>query len=152
MNGQALTVGFVRREAWPGEAAALVGFTGLFGGAAHYAVVLAGRSEREVERATGFGFFFGFGLGTLVLATTPRRDLRCSYGYPRFALFALSTAAVTGLVLLLNGLDVGAGIAVAVLGLVAVMSGAALGYLSDRLPELPQARPAHRTASAHRGD
>jgi hypothetical protein len=45
----------------------LIGFTGLFGGAAHYGAVLAGRSEREVERATGFGFFFGFGLGTLVL-------------------------------------------------------------------------------------
>ena len=48
--------------------AVLVGCTGLFGGAAHYVAVLAGRSEREVERATGFGFFFGFGLGTLVLA------------------------------------------------------------------------------------
>lgn len=35
-----------------GAVAALIGFTGLFGGAAHYAAVLAGRSEREVEGAT----------------------------------------------------------------------------------------------------
>jgi hypothetical protein len=39
-----------------GAVAVLVGFTGLFGGAAHYAAVLAGRTEREIERATGFGF------------------------------------------------------------------------------------------------
>jgi hypothetical protein len=37
------------------------------GGAARYAAVLAGRSEVEVERATAFGFFLGFGLGTLAL-------------------------------------------------------------------------------------
>jgi hypothetical protein len=35
--------------------------------AAHYAAVLADRSEREVERATGIGFFLGFGLGALAL-------------------------------------------------------------------------------------
>jgi hypothetical protein len=50
-----------------GAVAALVGFTGLFGGAAHYAAILAGRNKAEIERATAFGFFFGFGLGALVL-------------------------------------------------------------------------------------
>lgn len=50
-----------------GAVAALIGFTGLFGGAAHYAAVLAGRSEREIERATAIGFFLGFGLGALAL-------------------------------------------------------------------------------------
>lgn len=50
-----------------GAVAALIGFTGLFGGAARYAAVLAGRSEREVERATGIGFFLGFALGAIAL-------------------------------------------------------------------------------------
>jgi hypothetical protein len=50
-----------------GAIAALVGSTGLFGGAARYAAILAGRTEGEVERATAFGFFFGFGLGILAL-------------------------------------------------------------------------------------
>ena len=72
----------------------------------------------------------------------------------RVALFAMPTAAVIGLVLLLNGLDAGVGIAVAALGSVAVLSGAALGYFADRLPELPQARRRHadgtrRFAGAH---
>jgi hypothetical protein len=64
----ALVLGGIFTNALSGAVAALVGFTGLFGGAAHYAAVLGGRSEREIERATGFGFFVGFGLGTLVLA------------------------------------------------------------------------------------
>jgi hypothetical protein len=70
----------------------------------------------------------------------------------RIALLAIPTAAVAGLVLLLNGLDTGAGIAVAAFGLIAVMSGTALGYFADRLPELPQARRLHHLASAHHGD
>jgi hypothetical protein len=45
----------------------LIASTGLIGGAARYAAVLAGRTERDIERATAFGFFFGFGLGTLAL-------------------------------------------------------------------------------------
>jgi hypothetical protein len=52
-----------------GAVAALLGFTGLFGGAAHYAAILAGRAKAEVECATAFGFFFGVALGTLVLLT-----------------------------------------------------------------------------------
>jgi hypothetical protein len=44
----------------------------LFGGAAHYAAVLSDRSEREVERATGIGFFFGFGLGAVALVIDAR--------------------------------------------------------------------------------
>lgn len=70
----------------------------------------------------------------------------------RIALFAVPTAAVIGLVLLLNGLDAAAGVAVAALGLVAVLSGAALGYFAGRLPELSQVRRAHPLAGAHHGD
>jgi hypothetical protein len=70
----------------------------------------------------------------------------------RIALFAVPTAAVAGLVLLLNGLDAGTGIAVAAFGLVAVATGAALGYFADRLPELPQTRRPHRLAGVHHGD
>lgn len=74
----------------------------------------------------------------------------------RISLAALPAAAVVALVLLLNGLDAGAGIAVAALGLVAVASGAALGYFADRLPELPRARRRHsdgtgRLAGVHHG-
>lgn len=61
----------------------------------------------------------------------------------RLGLIAIPTAAVVGLVFLLNGLDAGAGIAVAALGVVAIVSGAALGYFADRLPELPRARRTH---------
>ncbi|HET7177388.1 MAG TPA: hypothetical protein VFI63_01735 [Solirubrobacterales bacterium] len=60
----------------------------------------------------------------------------------RLAIFAVPTVAVVGLVLLLNGLDASAGIATAALGVVAVASGATLGYFADRLPEPP--RPRHR--------
>lgn len=37
-------------------------------------------------------------------------------------------------ILLLNGLNTGAGVAAAALGLVAVAGGATLGYFADRLP------------------
>ncbi len=67
----------------------------------------------------------------------------------RIALFAIPTAAVIGLVLLLNGLNAGVGIAVASLSMVAVLSGAALGYFADRLPELPWERHDHRRVAAH---
>jgi len=67
----------------------------------------------------------------------------------RIALFAVPTAAVAGLVLLLNALNAQAGVAVAALGLVAVASGAALGYFADRLPELPRARHGHHGTAAH---
>jgi hypothetical protein len=52
-----------------GAVAALLGFTGLFGGSAHYAAILAGRTKAEIERATAVGFFFGAALGALVLLT-----------------------------------------------------------------------------------
>ncbi len=48
-------------------AAALVACAGLFGGAAHYGSILAGRSKSKVERATAFGFYAGFVLGTFLL-------------------------------------------------------------------------------------
>lgn len=65
----ALLVGGIFTEAISGAAAFLIGSTGLIGGAARYAAVLIGRTEREVERATAFGFFFGFGLGILALVS-----------------------------------------------------------------------------------
>lgn len=54
----------------------------------------------------------------------------------RIALFAVPTAIVAGLVLLLNQLDASPDIAVVAFGLVAVTSGAALGYFAHQLPEL----------------
>lgn len=60
-------LGGIFTNALSGAVAVLIGFTGLFGGAAHYGAVLAGRSERDIERATGLGFFCGFALGILVL-------------------------------------------------------------------------------------
>jgi hypothetical protein len=62
-----LALGGIFTSAVSGAVAALIGFTGLLGGATHYAAVLAGRSQREVERATAIGFFLGFGLGALAL-------------------------------------------------------------------------------------
>ena len=67
----------------------------------------------------------------------------------RIALFAVPAAAVAGLVLLLNALDASAGIAVAAYGLVAVLSGVALGCFADRLPELPQTRRARPLIPHH---
>jgi len=63
----ALFFGGIFSDALSGAVAVLIGSTGLIGGAARYAAVLAGRNEREVERATAFGFFMGFGLGILAL-------------------------------------------------------------------------------------
>jgi hypothetical protein len=60
----------------------------------------------------------------------------------RIGLVAVPVAAVIGMVLLLNGLGASVGIAGAVLGLVAVVSGATFGYFANRLPELPGARRA----------
>jgi hypothetical protein len=62
-----LVFGGIFSNALSGAVAALVGFTGLFGGAAHYGAILAGRTKPETEQATALGFFFGFGLGVLVL-------------------------------------------------------------------------------------
>jgi len=50
----------------------------------------------------------------------------------RIALIAVPAVAVAGLVLLLNGLDTSAGIAVAAFGLIAVATGTALGYFADQ--------------------
>ena len=62
-----LLLGGIFTDALSGSVALLIGSTGLIGGAARYAAVLVDRTEREIERATAFGFFFGFGLGTLAL-------------------------------------------------------------------------------------
>ena len=58
----------------------------------------------------------------------------------RIALIAVPTAAFSGLVLLLNGLDASAGIAVGAFGSVAVATGAALGYFAERLFRLTPGR------------
>lgn len=63
----ALLFGGIFTDALSSAVALLIGSTGLIGGAARYTAVLAGRKGREVERATAFGFFLGFGLGTLAL-------------------------------------------------------------------------------------
>ncbi len=70
----------------------------------------------------------------------------------RIGIFGIPTAAVVGLVLLLNGLNAGAGIAAAALGFVAVASGTALGYFADRLPDLPRTHGAHPLVPGHIGD
>jgi hypothetical protein len=70
----------------------------------------------------------------------------------RIALFAVPAITVAGLVLLLNGLDASAGIAVAAFGVIAVATGTALGYFADRLPEFPRARRPQRLAGIHHGD
>jgi len=70
----------------------------------------------------------------------------------RIALFVVPAVAVAGLVTFLNRVDAGAGIAVAALGVLAVVSGAMLGYFADRLPELPGTRRPRLPAGFHRGD
>jgi hypothetical protein len=68
----------------------------------------------------------------------------------RIGLFVVPAVAAVGLVLLLNGLGAGAGVAVLALGLLAVASGVALGYFADRLPELPTVRRRHNAQSSTR--
>ncbi len=62
-----LVLGGILTDALSGAVALLIGSTGLIGGAARYTAVLAGRTEREIERATAFGFFLGFGFGAMAL-------------------------------------------------------------------------------------
>ncbi len=64
-----LSFGGIFTHALSGAVAALVGFTGLLGGGAHYAAILSGRTKQEIERATAIGFFVGFGLGMVILVT-----------------------------------------------------------------------------------
>jgi hypothetical protein len=54
-------------DALSGGVAVVVGFTGLFSGAAHYGAVLVNRSAQDVERMTGFGFFTGLLAGTIAI-------------------------------------------------------------------------------------
>ncbi|HEX4464591.1 MAG TPA: hypothetical protein VH042_08140 [Solirubrobacterales bacterium] len=50
-----------------GAVAALIGFTGLMGGAGRYGAVLVNRNESEIERATAIGFFGGLVVGCIAL-------------------------------------------------------------------------------------
>ena len=68
------------------------------------------------------------------------------------ALVATSAMVAVGVVLLLNSLHAGAGIAAASLGLVAVLGGAALGYFADRLPGLPRVRHPHDQSATRLAD
>ena len=64
-------------------------------------------------------------------------------------LVAVPLAAVAALVLLLNSLDAGAGVAVAALGLLALAGGAAVGYFADRLPEIRKTGSRHSDGAGH---
>lgn len=57
----------VLTESLPDAISVVVAFTALFGGAAHYGAILAGRTEPEVERATAVGFFSGACIAALVV-------------------------------------------------------------------------------------
>jgi urea transporter len=70
----------------------------------------------------------------------------------RLLALAAPAVAVAALVLTLNLLDANAGIAVAAYGFVAVLTGGAIGYFANRLPELRSSRRPHRFASIHHGD
>jgi hypothetical protein len=67
----------------------------------------------------------------------------------RVALFLVPTLAMAGLVLLLNSVEATAGMAAASMGLVAVASGAALGFYADHLPEPPCSRRARPLLPHH---
>ena len=70
----------------------------------------------------------------------------------RVSLFAVPAVVVTGLVLLLNGLDASAGIAVAAFGLVAVATGSAARRTSPTsFLSLPRTRRPHCSAGVHHG-
>jgi hypothetical protein len=62
-----LLIGGIFTDAISGAVAVVLGFTGIFGGAAHYGATLAGRTKPEVERATAFGFFVGIAFGAFTL-------------------------------------------------------------------------------------
>jgi hypothetical protein len=50
-----------------GAVAALIGLTGLMGGAGRYGATLIKRNESEIERATAIGFFGGLAVGCIAL-------------------------------------------------------------------------------------
>ena len=62
-----LPIGGVLTENPSDAVTAILAFTGLFGGAAHYGAILARQKKDEVDRATALGFFIGIGLGVLIL-------------------------------------------------------------------------------------
>ena len=62
----------------------------------------------------------------------------------RLALFFIPMVAAIGLVLLLNGLNAGAGVAITAYSVIAVSTGAALGCFADRLPEVRPLRKARQ--------
>jgi multisubunit Na+/H+ antiporter MnhB subunit len=59
----------------------------------------------------------------------------------RIAVFGVPAIAVVGLVLLLNGLEASPGLALAAYALVAVSTGAVIGYFADRLLEPKRRSP-----------
>lgn len=65
------------------------------------------------------------------------------------ALFAIPAVAVVGLVFLLSSTNASAGIAVAAYTLLAVATGASIGYFADRLPGGQRSRDAHTASHRH---
>lgn len=59
----------------------------------------------------------------------------------RLAVFGIPALAVVGLVLLLNRLEVSPGLALAAYAVVAVSTGAIIGYFADHLLGRPRERP-----------
>jgi hypothetical protein len=50
-----------------GVVATLIGCTGLVGGTGRYGAILFGATSDEIDRATALGFFWGLGVGCLVI-------------------------------------------------------------------------------------
>lgn len=62
-----LVLGGIFTNGLSGAVAALIGFTGLVGGAGRYGAILVNRDEPDVERATAIGFFGGLIVGCAAL-------------------------------------------------------------------------------------
>jgi hypothetical protein len=62
-----LALGGIFSGGLSGAVAALIGFTGLVGGAGRYGAILLGRMPGEIERATALGFFGGLGIGCFAI-------------------------------------------------------------------------------------
>jgi hypothetical protein len=60
-------IGGILTNGLSGAFAAVVGLTGLMGGAGRYGAILRGKTPSEIDRTTAFGFFIGLGVGCLAL-------------------------------------------------------------------------------------
>lgn len=62
-----LLVGGIHSGAFLSAVVLLASSAWLTGGSSRFAAVLAGRTHRQIERATGIGFFVGVALALLIL-------------------------------------------------------------------------------------